>query len=45
MDGQGKYIWKNGNLYEGNFVNDLREGYGEYVFENRKYKGQWKEGK
>lgn len=28
-DGQGRYIWKNGNYYSGDFVKGLRDGYGE----------------
>jgi hypothetical protein len=28
MDGNGIYTWTNGNKYEGEFKNDLAEGYG-----------------
>ena len=33
-------------MYTGNYVNNLREGYGEYTRENgKKYKGEYKAGK
>jgi len=32
MDGQGRYIYKDtGDVYEGNFVNGFREGFGKYT--------------
>lgn len=46
MNGQGKVIWKNGKSYEGNFVDDIREGYGVYKYDDvKKYEGMWKNGK
>jgi len=40
--GKGKYIWANGDTYEGNFVNGKREGYGVYTFASKeKYVGEW----
>ncbi len=34
MQGKGKYTWKNGNVYEGTFVNDKICGSGRLVFGN-----------
>ena len=36
------FLWPNGDMYEGNYKNDLRHGYG--VFTNpdgMKYEGMW----
>ena len=34
--------WKNGRKYEGSYVNDKKEGYGEFEWPNGKiYKGGW----
>ena len=39
------FIWSNGSKYLGNFVNDVRDGYGEmYWSDGTVYKGQWKNG-
>ena len=37
----------NGDRYEGNFINDLRDGYGVYTFARLgdKYEGSFKEGR
>ena len=32
--GKGKYYWKNGDVYEGNLLNDCIQGKGFYVWEN-----------
>ena len=41
----GKYIWKNGNFYQGDFYNDIFHGYGIYRWGNeRSYEGNWKNG-
>ena len=32
--GYGKYVWKNGNFYEGSFRDGKRHGYGKYVYAN-----------
>ena len=38
--------WKDGKKYEGNFINDKREGHGVFVWaDGRKYIGAWKVGK
>lgn len=41
-NGIGKYLWPNNVVYEGNFANDKREGYGEMIWEDgSNYKGEW----
>ena len=43
-NGKGQYIFKNGEIYEGNVIDDKFEGYGKYIYENGEYYiGQWKE--
>ena len=42
MHGYGVYTWADGRQYEGNFVNDLKEGEGTLVWaDGRKYIGSW----
>ena len=42
----GKFMWKNGNYYQGDFYNDIFHGYGIYKWGNeRTYEGNWKDGK
>jgi hypothetical protein len=37
------YRWKNGDRYEGSFVEDKRQGLGEYYWSDGGfYKGEWK---
>lgn len=44
--GLGKEKFRNGNSFEGNFVNGIKEGYGIYTYANgTQKKGIWKEGK
>lgn len=31
-NGKGKYTYKNGDVYDGGWVKDEKEGYGEYNF-------------
>jgi hypothetical protein len=46
MDGYGVLKWRDGKKYEGNFVNDKREGQGTFMWaDGRKYIGEWKAGK
>ena len=46
MDGEGELKWKDGKMYNGQFVNDKREGHGTFVWaDGRKYIGEWKAGK
>ena len=46
-EGNGKYIYKNGDYYIGQFKNDLKHGNGiEYRRDGKvKYTGFWTEGK
>lgn len=46
MDGKGVFTWPDGRKYEGEYKNDLKEGYGSFWWPNgRKYEGQWLNGK
>ena len=46
MHGQGHYKWPDGRKYEGQYVDDKKEGYGVYTYpDGRCYKGMWKNGK
>lgn len=39
------FIWSNGCKYIGNFVEDVRSGYGEmYWSDGTVYKGEWRGG-
>ena len=41
-DGYGRAIYKNGNMYEGYFINGKRQGYGIYkFFDGERYEGEW----
>ena len=43
-NGKGKYIFNNGEIYEGSIIDDKFEGYGKYIYENGEYYiGQWQE--
>jgi len=45
-NGYGTYAWKNGDKYEGGFVNNKMEGQGKYNFSSGVYyDGQWKAAK
>jgi hypothetical protein len=35
MSGKGKYIWKNGIIYEGDFLNNEIIGSGKYTWPNQ----------
>ena len=42
MDGKGLYTFANGKIYEGEFKNDLKEGYGVFKWpDGRIYAGNW----
>jgi hypothetical protein len=46
MHGYGKYWWKDGRRYEGQYLNDKKHGYGIYYWtDGRRYEGNWFEGK
>lgn len=43
--GYGEFKWSSGNIYKGNYKNDLRNGYGEmYWTDGSIYKGNWVNG-
>ena len=45
-NGQGWEDFKSGNVYEGNHVDNQREGQGTMTYtDGTKYKGEWKAGK
>ena len=46
FDGNGSYLFENGDLYNGQWKKGEMTGYGVYEFSNGDvYKGAWKEGK
>ena len=46
MNGIGVFIWPDGKSYKGEYVKDLKEGYGEMEWKDGKiYKGHWLQGK
>lgn len=46
-NGKGIYIWKNGNIYEGNYEEGKKKGIGKFTFNsgNSFYEGIWSNGK
>ena len=46
MHGKGKMIWGDGRIYEGEYFEDKKWGYGVFIWnDGRKYDGYWKDGK
>ena len=46
MHGQGIYKWADGRRYEGEYLNDKKDGFGIYTYpDGRSYKGEWANGK
>jgi len=46
MHGRGLLQWADGKLYEGDFVNDKRQGNGIFKWKDgRVYDGEWRDGK
>lgn len=46
MDGKGKYTWKDGRIYEGEYIMDKKHGFGKYTWaDGRVYIGPWMNGK
>ncbi len=40
MHGKGVYTWKDGRRYEGEYINDKKQGYGKYIWtDGRIYMG------
>lgn len=46
MEGYGVYKWRNGNVYDGYWKQNKKDGQGKMTFleEEKVYEGQWKEG-
>ncbi|CDW75512.1 likely protein kinase [Stylonychia lemnae] len=45
-DGRGRYIYSNGDIYDGLWKNNLRDGYGRLLQNDRNYYiGEWKDDK
>ena len=45
MHGVGVFEWKDGRRYEGEYLNDKKEGYGVYSWpDGRRYEGYWRDG-
>lgn len=44
-EGVGRFVWNGGmKIYEGQYKNDLRNGYGRFIFPNGSYYlGYWKD--
>lgn len=46
MHGMGLFTWSDGRKYEGEYVDDKKEGKGTFTWpDGRKYIGGWKNGK
>ena len=46
MHGQGIYTWPDGRIYDGEYANDVKDGFGIYRWaDGRVYEGNWKDGK
>ena len=46
MCGKGTYVFPNGNKYEGEWLDDVKEGYGVLTYVNQeRYEGYWKNDK
>jgi hypothetical protein len=41
MSGEGRYIFKNGDKYEGSFLNNQFNGHGTYTKDGKIYSGTW----
>ena len=45
MEGKGKYIYADGEVYEGNYKNGLKHGFGKIFYTNAtQYQGTFKNG-
>ena len=43
MDGKGKFEWPDGRIYVGEYLEDKKHGYGEFLWPGgeKKYEGFW----
>jgi len=40
------FRWSDGKIYDGNYVDDKKEGWGVFIWpDGKKFEGYWKEGK
>jgi hypothetical protein len=44
VHGKGKYTFKNGDVYDGEWRNQLQNGYGVFTTKGETYKGTWIDG-
>ena len=45
IEGKGEYTYQDGEKYEGEFKNGIREGFGKYFYNNGdRYEGDFKNG-
>lgn len=46
MDGEGKFVWNNGQTFEGNYKDDKKNGKGKLTLEDKTViEGTWINGK
>ena len=46
MNGKGKFVWSDGRTYDGEYVNDKKQGHGIFTWPTgKKYDGQWLDNK
>ena len=45
MHGHGVFTWSDGRRYVGEYRNDLKDGWGIYISNGKKYEGNWQRGK
>ena len=46
MHGEGVFTWEDGRKYEGNYIDDQKEGRGKFTWpDGRIYDGEWKNGR
>jgi len=46
MNGYGVFTWPDGRKYDGNYVEDKKEGRGKFTWpDGKEYDGEWKDGK
>ena len=46
MHGEGVFTWPDGRRYEGEYRNDLKDGYGTFKWrDGREYSGRWFHGR